>query len=115
MFSLFYTAAVTVPLVVTIVFWLVLFRSNPRDENYSHVFFRSALADSTINLDGGLAYVATRARQDASAQAFPNKPFNMFILISINAVNTFIALVEILLLSSVQKQRVRGHTWSSKS
>ena len=95
MYLLLYTAAVTVPLVDTIVFWLVLYRSNPRSEQSHHTFFRSALASR-------LPYAINKA--------FPNKSLETFVLVNVNAMTSFIALLEILLLNTIPKQKVCSAT-----
>ena len=89
LFSLFYTAAVTFPFVDTLVHWLVL--QNFRFEN---------LPCLNILVDHGHAFDGTLEKA--------------FILVNINAINSLVALFEILILSSVRKQMVRESSWSIK-
>ncbi|KAL9127767.1 MAG: hypothetical protein Q9217_003425 [Psora testacea] len=69
-FSAFYTAAVTFPFVITILYWLKL---------YSHI-----------------------PEADESARV---RSLRLFVLSSVNGINSVIALIEIMILSSVRKQR----------
>ena len=71
-FSTFYTAAVTFPFVITLLYWLKLH------------------------------HYTSDADEAASVKAL-----RLFVLISVNGVNSIIALVEIMVLSSVRKQKVR--------
>lgn len=71
-FSIFYTAAVTFPFVVSLVYWMIL-------------------------------YPATPVPKDASLFV---KILHYFILVNKNAVNSAFSLMEIMLLSSVRKQKV---------
>ncbi|KAA6416403.1 MAG: hypothetical protein FRX48_01123 [Lasallia pustulata] len=88
-FSLFYTAAVSIPFVTTVVFWLVLHRSNTSFEP---------------NAVGGSLPVD----QAEEAYSFGGRFLQNFLFVNLNAVNSVIALVEIVVLSSVCKQKPFG-------
>lgn len=98
LFSIFYTAAVTLPFVVTIVFWLILV---PTASAFDHI-------DPKSSMPFCLRTTAPRppVHGGAKGNPFGDGALKAFVLININAINTIIALVEILVLSSVRKQRV---------
>lgn len=86
-FPLFYTAAVSIPFVTTVVFWLVLHRSNTSFEP---------------NAVGGSLPVD----QAEEAYSFGGRFLRNFLFVNLNAVNSVIALVGMVVLSSVCKQKV---------
>ena len=99
LFSIFYTTAVTLPFVVTIGFWLILVPTSPafdhvNPEAIPSVFFATTVPRPPV--EGG-----------AEGNPFRDGALKAFVLININAINTVIALLEILVLSSVRKQKVR--------
>lgn len=98
LFSIFYTAAVTLPFVVTIVFWLILV---PTASAFDHVGPRSS-----TSLYHELTAPRPPVQGGAEGNPLGDGALKAFVLISINAINTIIALSEILLLSSVRKQKV---------
>ena len=91
-FSLFDTAAVSLPFVTTVVFWLVLHRSNTS--------FEPNAAGGSLPVD-----------QAEEAYSFGGRFLKNFLVINLNAVNSVIALVKILVLSSARKQKVKF--WNS--
>lgn len=98
-FSLFYTAAVTLPLFSTIVFWLAVHRSITSPGH-------KAIA-RPIPVD-----------QIVEAYSFGGRFLRDFLIINLNAFNSVIAFVEILVLSSVRKQKVTSQSnciWSRSS
>lgn len=99
LFSIFYTAAVTFPFVVTIVFWLILVPSEPMGNNIGGMIARG--------LD--LERFAARPPVEGGAEGDPFRDgaLKAFVLVNVNALNTVIALLEILVLSSVRKQKVQ--------
>lgn len=97
-FSIFYTAAVTIPCVVTIVFWLIMIPSRPfskPDPSRSTAFTPSSL-DDRPPVEGGI-----------EDHPFSRGFFKAFMFINLHAINSLIALVEIFFLNSVRKQSVK--------
>lgn len=89
--SLFYTAAVTLPFATSVVFWLVLYRSN------TSLGPRAVAGPLPVD-------------QAVEAYSFSGKLLREFLDINLNAVNSIIALVEIMLLGSVRKQKVSSQS-----
>jgi len=98
LFSIFYTATVTLPFVVTIVFWLILV---PTKATVNHV---GPMAIGKTHHET----IAPRPPVEGGAEGNPFRDgaLKAFVLINVNAFNTVIALLEILVLSSVRKQKV---------
>ena len=86
-FSLFYTTAVTLPFVTTVVFWLVLVSS--------HTYLGPRAASSAVPMEQVL-------ERDSLGVTF----LRNFLIVNLNAINSVIALLEIMILSSVRKQKV---------
>lgn len=97
-FSIFYTAAVTLPFVVTIVFWLILV---PTASAFDHDGPRLM-----TSLCPRLTALRPPVQGGAEENPLGDVALKAFVLININAINTVIALVEILVLSSVRRQKV---------
>lgn len=89
--SLFYTAVVTLPFVTTMVYWLVLYRSN------------MSLAPRPVVK--GLAM-----HRIMGSVSFSGRCLREFLVINLNLLNSVIALVEIMVLSSVRKQKVTSRS-----
>ncbi|MCJ1301192.1 hypothetical protein MMC08_003991 [Hypocenomyce scalaris] len=88
-FSLFYTTAVTLPFVTTVVFWLVLVSS--------HTYLGPRAASSAVPMEQVL-------ERDSLGVTF----LRNFLIVNLNAINSVIALLEIMILSSVRKQKPFG-------
>jgi hypothetical protein len=97
-FSIFYTAAVTLPFVVTIAFWLILV---PTASAFDHVG-----RISSTSLYHKLTAPRPPVQGGAEENPLGDGALKAFVLININAINTVVAVVEILVLSSVRKQKV---------
>ena len=83
-FSVFYTAAVTFPFLVTVMYWLVLFHPDP--SAYPVHLLDAALQSSTAPTNTVV--------------------LRYFVLVNVYGFNAMIALFEIMLLSSARKQKV---------
>ncbi|KAI9724354.1 MAG: hypothetical protein M1812_000422 [Candelaria pacifica] len=94
-FSIFYTAAVTIPFVVTIVFWLIMIPSEPfsQPDGPSSTRFHNSSADGRPPVEGGI-----------EDHPFSRGFFKAFMFINLHAINSLVALVEIFFLNSVKKQ-----------
>ncbi len=96
-FSIFYTTAVTIPFVVTIVFWLIMIPSQPfsKPDGPSSMRFHTSSPDDRPPVEGGI-----------EDHPFSRGFFKAFMFINLHAINSLIALVEIFFLNSVKKQAV---------
>lgn len=84
--SVFYTAAVTLPYVTSVVYWLALYRSD------------TSLGPRPVAR-------ALAMHQIIGSLSFSGRILRKFLLVKLNVVNSIIALVEIMVLSSVRKQQ----------
>lgn len=97
LFSILYTAAVTIPLVITLVYWFVLRASNPDRAPSTLLHLISFAAGDSAQVS------ATTSIHIASLGV---KAISTFSSINMSVLNSVIALFEILVLSSVRKQKV---------
>ncbi|KAI9747842.1 MAG: hypothetical protein M1835_001962 [Candelina submexicana] len=95
LFTIFYSAAVTIPFVVTIVFWLIMIPSKPfsKPDRSSVRWFHKSSPDDRPPVEGGI-----------EDHPFSRGFFKAFMFINLHVINSFIALAEIFFLNSVKKQ-----------
>lgn len=94
--SLFYTAVVTLPFVTSMVYWLVLYRSN------------MSLAPRPV-------VMVLAMHQMMGSVSFSGRCLGEFLIVNLNLLNSVIVLVEIMLLSSVRKQKVTSRSTCVRS
>ena len=97
-FSILYTAAVTVPFLVTGLYWLVLFQPNPGVGTVGGVNVEVGTFTSSM-----LSFAPLLVRFDKLCTV---QALHYFVLINVYGFNSIIALVEIMVLSSARKQKV---------
>lgn len=96
-FSIFYTVVVTTPFVVSIIYWFILGALNSSFDSLTMLHVPSAMARDLVQEKDSVSMGITVIRE---------KVLRTFVSLNIHTLNSVIALLEILVLSSVHKQKV---------